>query len=362
MQFDLSDEQKLFREQAEKAFSRIGGLAPVRTQALTPGRFAGDVWAALCDLGLPGLLVPEAYGGLALGLLDAALLSELLGRHLVLSPFLGPVVAAPLAIVAAGTPAQRAALLPRIASGELRIAVAIAEPISGVRVRTCVRAQGGTLDGKVYFAVDIEGADMILVVSELGGLHLVEAGAPGLSVTMLKTIDITRSVAALEFRAAPAAMLPDATPTVLARLGDALRLCVAADLLGAGAHMLAAAVEYAKVRVQFGRPIGSFQAVQHLCAEAAAELEPGRALLWYAGHALQTGLPDARLTVLHAKSYMAEAGRLAARNATEVHGGMGITDALGLHYWFKRVGWGYQAFGGPERLREEAAALQGLVA
>jgi alkylation response protein AidB-like acyl-CoA dehydrogenase len=97
-----------------------------------------------------------------------------------------------------------------------------------------------------------------------------------------------------------------------------------------------------------------------MCAEMAAELEPGRALVWYAGYAVDQRLPDATLACLHAKSYLADAARLVARTSTEVHGGMGITDELGLHFWLKRIGWSYQVFGSPERLREEAAAAQGL--
>ena len=125
--------------------------------------------------------------------------------------------------------------------------------------------------------------------------------------------------------------------------------------------LLNRAVEYAKVREQFGRAIGSFQSVKHLCAEMAAEIEPGRALVWYAGYSLDHGLPDASLASAHAKAYLAEAARFVSRAATEVHGGIGITDVLGLHYWFKRNAWGYQAFGSPERLREAAAGLQALV-
>ena len=99
-----------------------------------------------------------------------------------------------------------------------------------------------------------------------------------------------------------------------------------------------------------------------MCSEMAAELEPGRALLWYAGYALDKGLSDATLCCLHAKSYLADAARFVARTATEIHGGMGITDELGLHFWLKRISWNYQALGSPERLREEAATVQGLVA
>src|SRR5262249_44772679 len=131
---------------------------------------------------------------------------------------------------------------------------------------------------------------------------------------------------------------------------------------GAGGRMIGMATAYAKQRKQFGRAIGSFQAVKHMCAEMAAELEPGRALMWYAAHA-QDHLPEeGSLMAAHAKAYLTEIGRFVARTAVEVHGGIGITDLLGLHYWFKRMGVNRQLLGAPERLREEAARLQGLAA
>ena len=117
-----------------------------------------------------------------------------------------------------------------------------------------------------------------------------------------------------------------------------------------------------KERRQFGRVIGSFQAVKHLCAEMAAELEPCRSLVWYAAYAFDAAPLEASLTAAHAKALSSEVGRFIARTATEVHGGMGITDLLGLHFWFKRIGLNRQLLGGPERVREIAAGLQGLTA
>jgi alkylation response protein AidB-like acyl-CoA dehydrogenase len=124
--------------------------------------------------------------------------------------------------------------------------------------------------------------------------------------------------------------------------------------------MIEQAVAYAQMREQFSRPIGSFQAVKHLCAEMAAELEPARSLVWYAAYALGEGLEDASAAAAHAKAHLGEVGRFVARTATEVHGGMGFTDRLGLHYWFKRLGLDRQLLGGPERVRALAASLQGF--
>jgi alkylation response protein AidB-like acyl-CoA dehydrogenase len=126
---------------------------------------------------------------------------------------------------------------------------------------------------------------------------------------------------------------------------------LAADTLGAGWQMIEKAVDYSKDRKQFDRVVGSFQAVKHLCAEMAAELEPGRSLVWYAAHAFDAIPGDASVSAAHAKSYLSEIGRFVARTSTEVHGGIGITDLLGLHFWFKRIGLNRQLLGGPERVR-----------
>ena len=126
--------------------------------------------------------------------------------------------------------------------------------------------------------------------------------------------------------------------------------------------MLDQAVAYAKGRVQFGRAIATFQAVKHMCAEMAASLEPCRSLVWYAGHALDHLPEEASVMACHAKAHLSEVGTFVARTSTEVHGGMGFTDLVGLHYWFKRIGFNRQVLGGPQAVRAEAAALQGLAA
>jgi alkylation response protein AidB-like acyl-CoA dehydrogenase len=132
-------------------------------------------------------------------------------------------------------------------------------------------------------------------------------------------------------------------------------------MLGASDRALALAVDYAKQRKQFGRVIGSFQAVKHLCAEMVAEIEPARALLWYAAHAFDSAPEESPLHALLAKSHLAEVATRVVRTATEVHGGIGFTDECDLHLWFKRTALDRQLLGGPERLRAQAARLQGWV-
>jgi alkylation response protein AidB-like acyl-CoA dehydrogenase len=208
------------------------------------------------------------------------------------------------------------------------------------------------------FAVDTLGADLLVVADRARRLWLVEGSAA--DIILLPTIDATRRFAEARFDHTTAEPLAEAD--ALTALRDAAFVILAADMLGAAQAMLDKAVAYAKERRQFGRPIGSFQAVKHLCAEMAAELEPCRALVWYAAYAFDHAPAEAPLVAAHAKAHLSEVSRFVARTATEVHGGMGFTDLLGLHFWFKRVGLDRQLLGGPENVRSHAARLQGLAA
>jgi alkylation response protein AidB-like acyl-CoA dehydrogenase len=356
--FSLSQEQRLMQDELARALARISPLERVRaaTQATTAA--AAAIWDELVSLGIPGLIVDPKWGGLGLGVLDAALVAEQLGRFVVPAPFIGSVVLGPMAVAIAGTPQQQAEYLPRLASGTLRAAVGISDAAAGTREGSGVREQNGRLSGSALFVVDHGGADIFIVGDGEKRLHLVHRGAPGLELTPLQTVDRTREVCKLDFADVPCDALPEDPGGAIARMRNAGRVVLAGDTLGAGWRMLEKAVDYAGQRRQFGRLIGSFQAVKHMCAEMAAELEPGRALLWYAGYAQDQRLQDACLVAAHAKAYLSDAGRMVARKSIEVHGGIGITDELGLHLWFKRIGWNHQLLGSPERLRQETAEMQ----
>ncbi|MDR3511160.1 MAG: acyl-CoA/acyl-ACP dehydrogenase [Caulobacteraceae bacterium] len=360
MEFCLSNDQAMMQETIQRTLERVCPLERVRQAAASHETRAADVWAALTEIGVPGLIIPEEHGGVGLTLLDAALAAEALGRSVAPVPFAASAVMAPLALMGAGSPAQQAEWLPRLAAGEAVAGVAVAEHASGARDGAGVAAANGRLSGKALFALDAGAADVFVVADRAGGLHLVSADAPSLTRTALTSIDATRSIAELDFADTPAEPLAARDPApVLRRMIDAGRLALAADILGAGQRMIEKAVDYAAERRQFGRVIGSFQAVKHLCAEMAAELEPCRALIWYAGYAFDEDAERASLMAAHAKAHLSEVGTFVARTATEVHGGMGFTDLLGLHYWFKRVGFDRQMLGGPERVRQDAAAFQG---
>ncbi len=226
------------------------------------------------------------------------------------------------------------------------------------RLSDPVRAEGTKLRGRALFVLDFS-ADVFLVADSDRKLYLVNANDPGVHRERLATIDRTRQLGELVFEDAAAELLPGSDdPEVCARVIDAGRVILAADTLGAASTMLGRAVAYSKERIQFGRPIGSFQAVKHMCAEMSAELEPCRAMMWYAAHAFDALPDEARLNACHAKAHISEVGTRVARTSTEVHGGIGFTDELGLHLWFKRIGANRQLLGGPDQLREEAARLQ----
>jgi len=355
MRFALSEDQKLLQASVTKALEALSPLERVRKFADQEQETAPDLWSGLTELGLPGLLIAEEHGGLGLGMVEAAVAAEALGAAVAPAPFLGSAVLVPLALTLAGSPEQQAKWLPKLAAGEITAGVAISEAVAGARDGAGVDANDLRLDGKSLFAIDSRGAGLLVVADSRGDLHLT-VGEP--SQMPMNSIDATRRLSEIIFRGALAA--PLASTQAVERLRDAAWIVLAAETLGASQAMLDKAVAYAKERKQFGRVIGSFQAVKHLCAEMAAELEPARALVWYAAYAFDQGLPEAPLMAAHAKAHLSEVGRFVARTATEVHGGIGMTDLLGLHYWFKRIGQNRQLLGGPERVREIAARIQGL--
>ncbi|MBX9698511.1 MAG: hypothetical protein K2X74_03685, partial [Acetobacteraceae bacterium] len=205
--------------------------------------------------------------------------------------------------------------------------------------------------------LDAAGATHLLVALPGGeALALLAADAPGVALTSRASVDRLRPLSDCAFDAAPAVLLRGDARRVL----DAGRVALAAEVLGAAQSMLDQAVAYAGQRRQFGRTIASFQAVKHACAEMAAMLEPCRALIWYAAQAQDSGDAEARMLAAQAKAHLDEVGRDVARGATEVYGGMGFTELLGLPVWFKRIMANRQLLGGPERCREEAALAQGI--
>ena len=361
MDFGLSEEQELIRDSFSGTLERVCQLDSVRKIAEFSAPMDENIWTELCSLGMAGLLIPEEFGGAGLTLLEVAVVSEELGRRAAPVPFAAGVVMAPLAIRLGGDDNQKREWLPAMADGSLRVGVAVSEAAAGARENAGVTAGNGVLSGRALFVLDGAEAGGYVVADNTGGLHILRENATGLNKIALKTIDRTRAVTELRFENTPAEPLRNGSD-VLQTIIDAGRASLAADSLGAGEEMLRQSVDYAADRKQFGRTISSFQAVKHLCAEMAAELQPCRGLVWHAAYVIDQSPKDLSLAAAFAKSHMDEVGRFVARTATEVHGGMGFTDLTGLHYWFKRLGVNRAYLGSPERVRAEAARLQGFAA
>lgn len=349
MEFGLSQDQRLLDESIRKYLSSEVPLDMIRKLA-RPAETDAAVWQGLSELGLAGVLIPEAHGGAALGMLDAVAIAEALGYAACPGPFLSTAVMASYLLSEAGATDPLAAM----ASGQYRVGVAFSDVIGARKGR--VTESHSKLSGQSLFALDAD-ADAYLVALADGRVFMLESADA--ERTPLATIDGTRSVCELGFDGSSACLVANDIELIHQTLHRG-RAIQAADTLGAAQYMLDQSVDYSLERKQFNRVIGSFQAVKHMCAEMASQLEPCRSFVWYAGHAFDESNSDAALTACHAKAHLAEVGQFVAKTSTEVHGGMGFTDLVGLHYWFKRIGFNRQLLGSPEQVRHEAAILEGL--
>ena len=358
MDFGLSEDQLLLEETVRGFLKDRVPIARVRELRDADLPSDREVWKEFAQLGMTGILISELYGGSGLTLLDAALVSQSLGYSVTPAPYLASGVMVPVALGALEE-AAASAWLRGIASGEVVFGVAVTEMFS-IREGAGVRLHDGILDGKAMMAIDACGADHVLIALGSDTLAVIRVDAPGLLHTRLATIDSTRCTSELLLNSVVPEAVFEAAGSAIARMLDAGRIALAADVLGACESMIEQAVAYAQERKQFDRLIGSFQAVKHMCAEMIAELEPARSLLWYAAHSFDALPDEAPLMACHALAHVSEIGREIASVATQVHGGIGWTDEQNLHFWFKRIGSARHLLGGPEFLRARAAELQGL--
>ena len=360
MYFGLSEEQKSLEENIHRFLEDNASLDVIKAVANGESEKAQQVHQGIIDLGLSGLVVPEEYGGLELNMLFATVVASALGSGTAPVPYAGSYVMAPIAINLGGDEQQKSYWLPKIAGGECVIGVGLSEYV-GAREDSGIEFSNGKLSGRCLFLIDGKDADAYLLADKSGQLFLVDSSSSGITVTELTTVDKTRTSIELVLDKVDAEILPNSSnKEVIEKVLDAGRLMLAADTVGAAQVMLNKSVAYSLERKQFGRLIGSFQAVKHMCAEMAAELEPCHSMIWHAAHCQDNVPEEARLMACQTKAHVSEVGKQVSKTATEVHGGMGFTDELGLHYWFKRIGLNRQLLGSPELIREEAGKLQGF--
>ena len=372
MYFDFSKEQYMARDSAREFLAARMPVSRLRQLLETDTGFDEDVWAALAELGWTSVLLPEEHGGLGLSFLDLALLLEESGRALLPAPLVETAVMLPIALEA-GSPAQRQRWLPGIARGEIVATAALAGregfPLPrGIAVHA--RPDGGdfVLDGEALLLPFGGVAHVVLTAARLDGgttdgvaLFVVEPGDGGVSWQPLVGLDPTLRMQALRLDGArlPADRLigaPGQTCSALDRALDAAQTALALQAVGGAGRALEMAVEYAKVRQQFGRPIGSFQAIKHKCANMLVAYETARSGAYYAAWAVGAAAPDAREAAAMAKATSTEMFCLVAAEAVQVHGGIGFTWEHDLHFYLKRAKYLEFALGTPSQHRETVAA------
>ena len=312
--------------------------AALRTAIDAPDGFDRGLWSVLCEqVGVAALAVPEEHDGVGAGVRALQVVAEELGRHLIPSPFLGSAVLATTLLAET----DEAELLAGLASGARIAAVAFAGADFADRPVTVV---DGRLSGTARFVLDGDLADDLLVVAG-DGLHLVDGVAAARRHT--PSMDPTRRFAEIVLDGAPARLVRDGAAAALQRALDVACAVLAAEQAGAAAQALAVTVEYAGSRVQFGRPIGSFQALKHRMADLFVLVESARSAALAAGEALDRGDDDATIAVATAKAYCSESFSAVAAEMIQLHGGIGITWEHDAHLYFKRAHSSSQLFGDP---------------
>ena len=354
MQFDLDAEQLALQESLQRYFSQQYDFEKRRAFLATPFGSSDDVWRNLAAQGITAIGIPEEHGGIG-GAAEIMLVMEEIGRSLVLEPFMSTIALGAPLIADLGSDAQRADILPRVAAGDCRLALAHGEPDARYtldHVHATARRDGDSyrLDGIKHTVIDGAVADLLLVTARTPdaiGVFVVEPGASGVDVSRYRTQD-GRSAADLTLRSAPGKLLGsggDALPAVERAIERAIAaLC--AEAVGAMDATNAATVEYTKSRKQFGQPIGRFQALQHRMADMFVLATQARSMSVLAtGRLSSTDAALRRRDVAAAKAYVGKALRFVGQQAIQLHGGMGMADELAVSHYFKRLTMIGQTFG-----------------
>ena len=331
----------------------------------TDDGYPRELYDQIAKLGWTGLIVPEKFGGAGLGMLDMAMILEEAGYAAMPGPFLFSSVLAASALKLGGSDQLNANGSPRSprARQSARLRSSRTQAASIARDINAIASKGGTgwrLNGIKMFVPYANVADFIVVAAKRDSdirLFVVDTKSPGLTIRSLKNLDLTRRVTSVELRNVPAKRLHGGGSQLFAKLIDVAAVAVAADSLGGTERALEMAVDYSKVREQFGKPIGSFQALKHAAAEIVADVEPARAMLWYAAYAQDTGAADASRVAAMAKARLCDIYSRGTDRAVLMHGGIGFTWEHDMHLWFKRARFNESYFGSPAFHRERVATL-----
>lgn len=379
MDFQFSQEQEELRQMARSFLAEQSGPDAVRAAMLSPLGYDAETWRRISvELGWPSVHIPEAYGGLGLGHVDLAVLLEASGETVLCAPFFSTVALGINTILQVGTDSQKTEQLPDLAEGKQTATLAFCEAsgrwdAAGIETLATPDGEDFILEGRKCWVVDGHSADLLLVAARSPGstgeqgisLFAVEGDAPGIARKALPTMDQTRRLAEIDLsnvRVGPDSIvgeLGEAWPG-LRRTLDLAAIALAAEQVGGAQRCLELAVAYAKERDQFSRPIGSFQAIKHKCADMFLDVETARSALYYAACIADDGSDDLTTNASLAKAWCSEAYYRCAAESIQIHGGVGFTWEYDPHLHFKRARAGESWLGDPHYHRERVAQAIGL--
>jgi acyl-CoA dehydrogenase len=360
----LNEEQMMVRDNARAFLAEKAPVSQLRKLRDTrdPDGFSRNLWRAFAEMGFCGILVPETHGGSGLGYVEAGVIMEEIGRNLTPSPFLATALLGATALLRDGNSARNGELLPKIAAGDLLMALAVDERTKHAPSATSLRAErsgnGFALSGDKSFVVDAHVADLLVVAARSAGapgetegltLFLVDPKSKGVEIERTIMVDAHNAARIrfdhVEVDADAVIGEVDHGWSLLEGVLNVGRAAVAAELTGLGSEALGRTVSYLKERKQFGQPIGSFQALQHRAAQAFTELEITQAAVLKALQVLDTNFEHAAMIVSVAKARAGASATLAVQEAVQMHGGMGMTDEFEIGFFMKRARVGQELFG-----------------
>jgi alkylation response protein AidB-like acyl-CoA dehydrogenase len=371
LDFGFSEEQEMLRDAAKRFLADNCPTTFVRKMMADSTAHDADFWRKLVDLGWPGLLIPEQFGGQGGSFLDMTVVAEEAGKALVPGPFFTAALLAVPLTIEGGSEALKKDILPRMARGEFIGTLALAESsgrydADGIQMKARKVGKGYALSGEKFFVPDAHVAHGMAVAARTGKgprgitIFLVPTDAPGVTITQLKTVDMTRRLCHVKFQNVKV----DAKSTlggankgwpILRRVLDTATAALSAELVGTAQRALDMSVDYAKTRVQFGKPIGSFQAVKHKCVDMMVAVENARSLTYYACWTVDERRPEAATAVPMAKAYASDMAKNVTSEAIQVHGGIGFTWEHDMHLFHRRALAGEANFGNAPVHREAVA-------
>ncbi len=376
IQFAFTDEQEQFRAAIRRFLTEKSPPTEVRRLMDTAAGYDPEIWRQLSDqLALPGIHIPEQYGGAGFGMVELCIVTEEMGRALLCAPYFSTVVLATNAILNAGTEAQKSNLLPDLASGARLAALAVTEPNGqwdphAIELVATPAADEFLLEGTKSYVVDGHVADLLVVAGRVPGtagdkglaLFTVRADASGVDRRLLASMDPTRKLAYIEFHGAHAQLLGTVNngATPLVRTLDQAAIALANEMVGGAQTLFDAAVNYTKLRVQFGRTIGSFQAIKHKCADMLLEMELAKSAAYYAAQAAAVDDPEWPALACVAKAAASDMYLRIGVDCIQLHGGIGFTWDNDTHLWFKRAKSSEVLLGQPHYHRERLLQRWGV--